>query len=103
MNAADDSGKPPWTVAREKRDRQLALRQAHRVVVLGAGPDSDVSGWHVGPDRWVRCTVCGYLLSLDGETTDTCWCGAMHSDAAAGRIGSDLGDHAIERVRIERP
>jgi hypothetical protein len=101
MNAADDSSKPPWVRARETRDRQLALRQAHRVTVLGTGPDSAVGGWRVGAGRWVRCSVCGYLLPLDGETTDTCWCGAMHSDAAAGRIGSDLGDQAIERVRLE--
>jgi hypothetical protein len=55
----------------------------------------------VGDDSWVRCVVCGYLLHLDGSTSDQCWCGAMASDAGAARIGSDLGDDAIERVRLE--
>ncbi len=93
----------PWGRTRAKRDRQLTLRRSHRVELLGTGPGAPSGGWSVGREEWVRCIVCGYLLHLDGETTDECWCGAMISDAAAGRVGSDLGDDAIERVRLEDP
>jgi hypothetical protein len=96
-----DADETPWGRARTARNAQLELRRAHRIVVLGNGPGAASGGWSVGPAEWVRCTVCGYLIHLDGETTDTCWCGAMHCDASAGRIGSELGDQAIERVRLD--
>lgn len=86
---------------RARREAQLALRREHRVVVIGEGPGAASGGWSVGPDEWVRCVVCGFLLHLDGTTTDQCWCRAMTCDADAGRIGSDLGDDAVERVRLE--
>jgi hypothetical protein len=86
---------------RARRAEQLTLRRLHRVVVLGQGPGAVTGGWSVGSDEWVRCVVCGYLLHLDGATTDQCWCRALTSDADAGRIGSDLGDDAVERVRLE--
>jgi len=90
-----------WVRAEAIRNEQMALRRSHRVVFLGIGPSVASGGWSVGPAEWVRCTVCGYLIHLDGGSTDTCWCGAMHCYASAGRIGSELGDHAIERVRLE--
>ena len=90
----------PWDRARARRAQQLALRGAHGIVVLGTGPGAASGGWSVGPGEWVRCTVCGYILHLDGATSDECWCGAMAADASAGRLGSDLGDAAIERVRL---
>jgi hypothetical protein len=102
MHVDDVPSEPPWAAARAKRDRQIERRRHHRVVSVGMGPDPVVNAWPIGPDSWVRCVVCGYLILLDGDTTDTCWCGAMHSDAGAARIGSDLGDDAIERVRLER-
>lgn len=79
----------------------MELRRTHRIVNLGIGPDPLVNAWPTGPDAWLRCIVCGYLLHLDGESTDECWCGALASDAGAARVGSAYGDGAIERVRLE--
>ena len=101
MTEPRDEHDTPWGRAAAIRDEQRAIRRSHRIVFLGTGPGADSGGWSVGLTEWVRCSVCGYLIHLDGETTDECWCGALHCDASAGRIGSQLGDGAVERVRLE--
>ena len=99
MTSRQAPDEPPWQRARDRRAAQLALRGASAITSPGTGPDT-ATGWHVGPGRCVRCVICGYVLALDGVTSDTCWCEALATDAVAGRVGSDLGDSFIERVSL---
>jgi hypothetical protein len=35
-------------------------------------------------------------MSADPAQSDTCPCGRLYKDADYGRVGSDLGDNAVE-------
>jgi hypothetical protein len=48
------------------------------------------------PDLYLRCVRCGYFMPADPDETDQCPCRALAKDADAGRVGSVLGDDAIE-------
>ena len=56
----------------------------------------DESGWLMSPDIYYRCIDCGYLMSGDPNVDDGCTCGKLYKDTGFGRLGSELGDDAIE-------
>lgn len=74
------------------------VRATCDLVLLGRGPraTNGASGWSMANGRLFRCALCGYFMSDQVDECDTCFCGALHLDADAGRLGSDLGDDRIE-------
>ena len=66
---------------------------------MGPAATGGTTGWAMRPNLFFRCTRCGYFMSADPMTYDTCFCGDLHKDAAAGRFGSMRGDAAIEVYR----
>jgi uncharacterized protein YdhG (YjbR/CyaY superfamily) len=68
---------------------------------LGNGPRATgaETGWRMRRDLYLRCVRCGYYLSADPKVDDECLCGALHKDSGAARVGSALGDDAIEVYR----
>lgn len=69
--------------------------------LLGHGPDATGGGggWRMATELVFRCTACGTDVSADPNESGRCACGALSKDAAVGRIGSRLGDHAIAVYR----
>ncbi len=74
--------------------KQHAILSTHRFRVSGYGPPR--AGWPTSGPFFYRCLACGYIMPCDDMTYDTCFCGMMSRDIAAGRFGSSLGDQAIE-------
>lgn len=87
--------------AEPKRAKQAELLSSSRFEYLGNGPDATgpEPGWRMNPNLFLKCTQCGYLLKADPTTSDVCFCHALHKDRDAGRVGSTLGDAAIEVYR----
>lgn len=88
---------------RIKMRAQEQLAAAYEFVRLGNGPSATGSptGWNMSPALYLKCVLCGYMMSLDPEVYDDCFCRALSKDADAGRVGSSLGDSAIEVYRAE--
>ena len=65
---------------------------------MGNGPTATGGnpGWSMSPDVFFRCIVCGYIMNGDPDVDDGCSCGKLHKDSGYGRLGSSLGDNAIE-------
>lgn len=74
--------------------KQQTLLSTHRFRVRGYGPPR--AGWPTSGPFFYRCLACGYIMPCDDMTYDTCFCGMMSRDIAAGRFGSSLGDQSIE-------
>ena len=81
-----------------KRADQARLLARSTMTCLGNGPRATgaEAGWRMGRDLDLRCVRYGYFLSADPRTTDDCLCGALRKDAGAARVGSALGEDAIE-------
>jgi hypothetical protein len=84
-----------------KRAAQGRLLRRSVMTRLGTGPRATGApvGWRMLRDLFLRCVRCGYFMSADPKTDDTCLCGALHKDSGAARVGSALGDEAIEVFR----
>ena len=83
-----------------KRSRQTAFVAGNVLIHLGNGPTATGGqGWAMNQGLYFRCVECGYLMLDDPDSYDECFCGLMFKDVAACRIGSDLGDDAIEVYR----
>lgn len=66
---------------------------------MGPAATGGTAGWAMRSDLYFKCTRCGYFMSADPTAYDTCFCGDLHKDAAAGRFGSKRGDAAVEVYR----
>ena len=94
---------------RQEQIKQRALLEGRDLEYLGNGPDAMQPtesrgrgrGWLMGEQLVFKCTRCGYTMSADMNSYDSCWCGAMDKDPDYGRFGSRLGDAAIEVYRTE--
>ena len=53
-------------------------------------------GWRMSKNLYMRCVGCGYIMSANPNIDDSCSCGKLYKDSGYGRIGSRLGDDAIE-------
>ena len=85
----------------EKQREQEQLHANNEFVYLGNGPEATGPrlGWEMSPCLYLKCVLCGYLMVLVPTTYDVCFCGALHKDKDAGRVGSKLCDDAIEVYR----
>ncbi|MGH7132985.1 MAG: hypothetical protein ACREJO_13675 [Phycisphaerales bacterium] len=83
-------------------ESQARLLREHTTHHISFGPNSIPTppGWKRSPDIAYRCLICGYLLRSMTTDYETCFCGEMSVDIAAGRFGSGLGDQSIEVVRL---
>ena len=59
-------------------------------------------GWRMSKDLYFRCVDCGYIMSGDPQKDDSCSCGKLYKDAGYCRLGSRLGDDAIEVYKKEK-
>lgn len=66
-------------------------------VATGSGP-----GWTMSSNLYARCVRCDTFVSLDPTEYGRCTCGTLSKDIDAGRLGSSLGDDAIEIYRERR-
>jgi hypothetical protein len=87
-----------------KRAEQAELLAAFDMRHLGNGPSATggSAGWSMQPALYFRCVNCGYYMSGDPDAYDECLCGYLTKDRDAGRLGSALGDDAIEVFRATR-
>jgi len=79
-------------------ESQARLLRSHTIQHISFGPSP--TGWKRSSDIACRCLICGYLLRSMTTDYETCLCGEMSVDIAAGRFGSWLGDQSIEVVRL---
>ena len=65
---------------------------------LGNGPKATGAnaGWRMSADLFFRCVDCGYIMNGDPNEDGRCMCGKLYKDSGYGRLGSTLGDDAIE-------
>ena len=54
------------------------------------------AGWRMFTDLYFRCIDCGYLMNGSAQEDDRCLCGKLSKDTGFSRLGSRLGDDAIE-------
>ncbi len=85
-----EADRPPRSSAR--------VRELFDLELLGRGPAATrgETGWRMNQGHLFRCVQCDFFMLDQTEDCDTCFCGALHLDADAGRFGSDLGDAQIE-------
>lgn len=61
-------------------------------------------GWEMCKDIYARCPVCGYYMSMDPSTSESCPCGNIKKDSDAGRFSAGTGDSSIslyEKIVVE--
>lgn len=88
----------------EKEQEQKDVFASKDFVYLGNGPNATGAGpgWRMTSSLYLKCVLCGYMMVLTADEDNGCFCGALSKDAMAGRLGSRLGDAAIE-VYLAQP
>lgn len=60
---------------------------------LRTGPEKS---WKMAKELYAKCPECGYYMSLDPTTDDTCPCGNLQKDSGACRFRVRTGDETVE-------